>query len=419
MKPAGGGDEEDVQVLVERPSSFSHSHSHQQGASSLPTSTSAAASRPPHHHRHRHHQQQVIRARPYYRRWSPWLVSAATVACVAIFLVTMYVNDCPRHNSNCAAGFLGRFAFQPLRENPLLGPSSATLVKMGALDVPKVVHGRQGWRLITCIWLHAGVVHLLINMLCLVIIGIRLEQEFGFVRIGLVYLISGFGGSLMSALFIQSNVSVGASGALFGLIGSMLSELITNWSLYANKVAALLTLVLVIVVNLALGLLPRVDNFAHIGGLISGFLLGFVFFIRPQFAWLTQQRRVSAAAQPDGQPTAAAAQPPVSVKRKHKTYQYVLWLAAAVLLVVGFTVATVLLFRGYNANEHCPWCHYLSCVPTKRWRCDASPTTCTAMQQENTLTVVCAGGRNQTYVVASSADASQDRINDLCNQLCT
>ena len=56
------------------------------------------------------------------------------------------------------------------------------------------------------------------------------------VRIGLVYLISGFGGSLMSALFIQSNVSVGASGALFGLIGSVLSELITNWSLYANKV---------------------------------------------------------------------------------------------------------------------------------------------------------------------------------------
>ena len=70
-------------------------------------------------------------------------------------------------------------------------------------------------------------------------------------------------------------------------------------------------------------------------------------------------------------------------------------------------------------NEHCPWCHYLSCVPTKRWRCDASPTTCTGMQQENTLTVVCAGGKNQTYVVASSADATQGRINDLCNQLCT
>jgi membrane associated rhomboid family serine protease len=56
----------------------------------------------------------------------------------------------------------------------------ARLLKMGALDVSKVVHGRQGWRLITCMWLHAGVVHLLINVLCLIFIGIRLEQEFGF-----------------------------------------------------------------------------------------------------------------------------------------------------------------------------------------------------------------------------------------------
>jgi len=116
----------------------------------------------------------------------------------------------------------------------------------------------------------------------------------------------------------------------------MLSELITNWPLYENKVAALLTLVFVIVVNLALGILPTVDNFAHIGGLISAFLLGFVFFIRPQFAWLNQQRRVSAAAaaaQPAGQPSAPS---PVKRKHRHKTYQYVLWLAAAVLLVVGY-----------------------------------------------------------------------------------
>lgn len=100
MKPGGEEEEEDVQVLVVRSDQSSSTRSH---------------------------QQVVIMARPYYRRWSPWLVSGATVACVAIFLVTMYVNDCPTHNSNCAAaGFLGRFAFQPLRENPLLGPSSAT-----------------------------------------------------------------------------------------------------------------------------------------------------------------------------------------------------------------------------------------------------------------------------------------------------
>lgn len=55
-------------------------------------------------------------------------------------------------------------------------------------------------------------------------------------RVGLVYVISGFGGSLLSALFIQTGISVGASGALFGLLGGMLSELITNWTIYANKV---------------------------------------------------------------------------------------------------------------------------------------------------------------------------------------
>lgn len=56
------------------------------------------------------------------------------------------------------------------------------------------------------------------------------------VKVGMVYLLSGFGGSILSALFIQQNISVGASGALFGLLGAMLSELITNWTLYANKV---------------------------------------------------------------------------------------------------------------------------------------------------------------------------------------
>lgn len=57
-------------------------------------------------------------------------------------------------------------------------------------------------------------------------------------RIGIVYLLSAFGGSVMSALFIQNGVSVGASGALFGLLGAMLSELITNWTIYANKASS-------------------------------------------------------------------------------------------------------------------------------------------------------------------------------------
>lgn len=65
----------------------------------------------------------------------------------------------------------------------------------------------------------------------------QLKLVFSFaVRIGIIYLFSGVGGSILSSLFIQRSISVGASGALFGLLGAMLSELITNWSIYTNKV---------------------------------------------------------------------------------------------------------------------------------------------------------------------------------------
>lgn len=292
------------------------------------------------------------------KQWTSWLIPIFVVANIAVFIVAMYVNNCPKNNlgfeGSCVAKFLGRLSFQPLKENPLFGPSSTTLEKMGALEWNKVVHGHQGWRLITCMWLHAGVIHLLANMLSLIFIGIRLEQQFGFVRVGIVYLLSGFGGSILSSLFIQRNISVGASGALFGLLGAMLSELLTNWTIYSNKIAALLTLVVIIAINLAVGILPHVDNFAHIGGFLAGFLLGFVILLRPQFGWYESQHLPADA----------------RVKSRHKAYQYVFLLVAAVLLIVGFTVGLVMLFRGVNGNDHCSWCHYLSCVPTSKWKCD-------------------------------------------------
>ncbi|XP_076960240.1 RHOMBOID-like protein 2 [Bidens hawaiensis] len=250
--------------------------------------------------------------------------------------------------------FLVRLSFQPLKENPLFGPSSSTLEKLGALEWNKVVDDHQAWRLVSCIFLHAGVVHLLANMLSLVFIGIRLEQQFGFVRVGILYMLAGIGGSILSGLFITDNISVGASGALFGLLGAMLSELLTNWTIYANKAAALFTLIIIILVNLAVGMLPHVDNFAHIGGFLTGFLLGCVLLIRPQFSWQERHNLLVEARS----------------KSKYTVFQYVFWLLSVVLLAVGFTVGLVMLFKGENGNERCSWCHYLSCVPTSRWRCD-------------------------------------------------
>ncbi|KAF0930491.1 hypothetical protein E2562_032914 [Oryza meyeriana var. granulata] len=262
------------------------------------------------------------------REWVPWIVPAIVVANVVVFAVAMYVNNCPSSprggrrggGGACVAGFLRRFSFQPFSENPLLGPSSATLQKLGALVWNKVVHEHQGWRLVTCIWLHAGVVHLLANMLSLVLIGLRLEQQFGYMRVGIIYLVSGVGGSVLSSLFIRNSISVGASGALFGLLGAMLSELFTNWTIYTNKAAALVTLLIVIAINLAIGILPHVDNFAHIGGFLTGFLLGFIFLMRPHYGWM--QRYVL----------------PSSVKyttKKYLAYQWILLAVASVLAVIG------------------------------------------------------------------------------------
>ncbi|KAL2485218.1 RHOMBOID-like 1 [Abeliophyllum distichum] len=346
----------------------------------------------------------VYREVKHFKKWVPWLIPSFVVVNTVMFVITMYVNNCPKNSVSCVAGFLGRFSFQPFKENPLLGPSSSALEKMGALDVSKVVHKHEGWRLITCMWLHGGVFHLLANMLSLLVIGIRLEQEFGFVRIGLLYLISGLGGSLLSALFIQSNISVGASGALFGLLGGMLSELITNWTMYANKVAALVTLVIIIAINLAVGILPHVDNFAHIGGFLSGFLLGFVFLIRPQFGWVNQRYA----------PTGYSS---ISTKPKFKMYQCILWAFSLILLIVWFTVGLVLLLRGVDLNDNCSWCHYLSCVPTSRWSCNTQPVSCLSEQTgAGQYTLTCSNnGRSKSY---SLLNPTTSQIQGLCVQLC-
>ncbi|XP_014523822.1 RHOMBOID-like protein 2 [Vigna radiata var. radiata] len=122
-----------------------------------------------------------------------WLVPMFVGANIVVFVIFMYINNCPKNNlgpqGGCVAKFLGRFSFEPMQENPLLGPSSSTLTKMGALRWDNVVNGPQGWRLIICIWLHTGIIHLLANMLSLVFIGI-LEQQCGFGRIGVIYLVT-------------------------------------------------------------------------------------------------------------------------------------------------------------------------------------------------------------------------------------
>ncbi|KAH7421698.1 hypothetical protein KP509_13G071700 [Ceratopteris richardii] len=239
-------------------------------------------------------------------------------------------------------------------------------------------------------------------MLSLLVIGIKLEQEFGFLRIGIIYLVSGFGGSLLSSIFLQNGISVGASGALFGLLGAMLSELITNWSLYESKFGALITLVVVVALNLAVGILPYVDNFAHIGGFISGFLAGFVLLVQPQNEYVH---------------IADAASGQQVQRKRHKMHQCVFLVTALVVLVIGMVIAIVLVLRGVDGNDKCSWCHYLNCVPSSRWKCnDQSVAYCQTLQTGDTMQITCSSNNKTTL---TSANQSDSILQSLCVQLCS
>ncbi len=125
------------------------------------------------------------------------------------------------------------------------------------------------FRLITGVFLHANIVHLVFNCYALYIIGMQLESFLGKGKYLAVYLLSGLAGSVLS-IFFSTGYSVGASGAIFGLLGSLL-YFGYHYRLYLETVVKS-QIIPLIIVNLLIGLMPGIDNWAHVGGLIGGIL---------------------------------------------------------------------------------------------------------------------------------------------------
>jgi len=145
-----------------------------------------------------------------------------------------------------------------------------TLVNFGA-NVREFVRAGEYYRLITCSFLHIGLIHLLCNMYCLYVVGSQIESFYGKIKYILIYLISALCGSLLS-IATSSSISAGASGAIFGLFGSLL-YFGYHYRVYLGSVLKS-QLIPLILLNLSLGfILPGIDNAAHIGGLIGGVLI--------------------------------------------------------------------------------------------------------------------------------------------------
>ena len=150
-----------------------------------------------------------------------------------------------------------------------------TLIKFGAnLDILTVGLGEY-FRLITCSFLHIGIFHLLFNMYALYVIGSQAESFFGKIKYLIIYLFSAVSASLLSLMFSANVISAGASGAIFGLMGALL-YFGYHYRIYLGHVIKSQILP-IIVINLLFGfLVSGVDNAAHIGGLIGGFLMAMV-----------------------------------------------------------------------------------------------------------------------------------------------
>jgi membrane associated rhomboid family serine protease/Tfp pilus assembly protein PilF len=172
----------------------------------------------------------------------------------------------------CVAVFIA----MALAKGSLDDPTSQELIRWGANAGPLTLGG-QWWRLFTCLFVHIGIIHIAFNMWCLWDLGRLCESLYGHWTFGALYLISGMGASFASILWRPEGVSAGASGAIFGLAGALIAAFyLGEFSMPRSAVMGSMRSVVIFVgYNLVFGAMSGVtDNAAHVGGLITGLILG-------------------------------------------------------------------------------------------------------------------------------------------------
>lgn len=153
-----------------------------------------------------------------------------------------------------------------------MGYDTTTLIKYGA-NIKMLVQNGEVYRLLTCIFLHAGLFHIFFNMYSLYYIGSKVEDFFGKWKYLIIYLLSGISGSLLSIAFSASNVvSVGATGAIFGLFGALLYFSYK----YRGYIGTIIKsqILPIVIYNLIIGFfISGIDMWAHVGGLVAGMII--------------------------------------------------------------------------------------------------------------------------------------------------
>jgi len=154
--------------------------------------------------------------------------------------------------------------------------SPAFMMKMGANNWKNVFVEREYYRLVTCMFLHFGFEHLASNMIMLAVIGTQVESVLGSIKFFTIYMVSGIGASIASALYYKSmgqmTVSAGASGAIFGIMGALAVMAIKDRDKAGAGVGRRIIIILILIVIDGM-YATEIDYMAHLGGLLVGFIM--------------------------------------------------------------------------------------------------------------------------------------------------
>ncbi|KAM4814335.1 inactive rhomboid protein 1 isoform 1-T2 [Urocitellus parryii] len=188
----------------------------------------------------------------------------------------------------------------------------------------------QFYRLWLSLFLHAGILHCLVSICFQMTVLRDLEKLAGWHRIAIIYLLSGVTGNLASAIFLPYRAEVGPAGSQFGILACLFVELFQSWQILARPWRAFFKLLAVVLFLFAFGLLPWIDNFAHISGFISGLFLSFAFLPYISFGKFDLYR---------------------------KRCQIIIFQ----VVFLGLLAGLVVLFYFYPVR--CEWCEFLTCIP--------------------------------------------------------
>jgi membrane associated rhomboid family serine protease len=297
------------------------------------------------------------------RQRYPFVVWILTIVMVATFVYELVVQSKAQGTP---------VSLKPV-VNPMLGPSESALIHLGARFPPcmKVVDGvpvttefaclndtanpadqicpledicgfggfqnntpNQWFRFITPIFLHAGFVHILLNMFAQMTLSAQIEREMGSGGFLITYFAAGIFGNVLGANFaLVGSPSLGASGAIFGTLAVTWVDLFAHWKYQYRPMRKLAFMTVELLIGIAIGYIPYIDNFAHLGGFLMGLLVGTTFY------------------------------PVISTTKRHKAIMWAFRLAALPVVIILF----VLLIRNFYTSDPyaaCPGCRYLSCFPT-------------------------------------------------------